>query len=133
MQPHCLLLPLFPSLTPDSISPNQPHSQDLLPLIRKGQRRWQTARSSTPQHTQPPGYQHKGTVTPLVQHQKDLGLASRGEPRGRPRTANPREPPVQMKGLPCPQRAPSLRRETWRGWWAREEGGCSLSLTQTNI
>lgn len=53
---YCLLLSPFPSLTTGSISPNQLHLRDLLPVVRKGEQRWRGIGSRHPPNTQPAGY-----------------------------------------------------------------------------
>lgn len=133
-RPHCLLLPLFPSLT---LAPSLPTSfthRMCCHRSRKENKGNGGTRNSSHSNTHSQlgatqGYSHPFSVTLL----EEPPVCS-GRPRGEaPRkTSNPREPTVCREGLPCPQGATSLRGRPPKDQRTRK-GACSLSLTYTNI
>lgn len=68
---YCLLLSPFPSLTTGSISPNQLHLQDLLPVVRKAEQRWRGIGSR-----HPPTHSQLGTTQ---RHSHPFGATWSGE------------------------------------------------------
>lgn len=100
----CLLLPPFPALTPGPISPNQLHSQSLLPLVRGAKVVGNEEQAPHTAHWVPHPFGASGEH-PMY----------RGKPRGRPQERCSAQGAPSLKGLPCPQGAPSLMRETPEG------------------